>query len=116
MGDRLQTLKYTFTVEGETEQWYLKWLEKQINTCSERTYNVVLDVKVSQNPGSFYKSVTKKAVPEVFHVCDIESREKEHIDHFRGILSEMKNAKTYKKINYRLLTRKDIYGENKKYQ
>ena len=25
-----QTVKYYFTVEGETEQWYLQWLQKQI--------------------------------------------------------------------------------------
>ena len=33
MGDRKETKKYTFTVEGETEQWYLYWLRNQINAC-----------------------------------------------------------------------------------
>lgn len=31
MPDMRETLKYTFTVEGETEQWYLLWLRDQIN-------------------------------------------------------------------------------------
>ena len=29
------TKKYYFTVEGETEQWYLKWLETLINSTAE---------------------------------------------------------------------------------
>ena len=33
MGDRKETKKYTFTVEGETDQWYLYWLRNQINAC-----------------------------------------------------------------------------------
>ena len=33
MSERLETIKYTFTVEGETEQWYLEWLRDQINVC-----------------------------------------------------------------------------------
>ena len=43
MRERLETLKYTFTVEGETEQWYLFWLRDQINGYAGRTYNVAFD-------------------------------------------------------------------------
>jgi len=46
MRERLETLKYTFTVEGETEQWYLLWFRDQINGYAGRTYNVAFDVKV----------------------------------------------------------------------
>ena len=35
MSERLETRKYTFTVEGETEQWYLLWLGDQINGCED---------------------------------------------------------------------------------
>ena len=31
MTDMLETKKYTFTVEGETERWYLLWLRDRIN-------------------------------------------------------------------------------------
>lgn len=34
------TKKYYFTVEGETEQWYLKWLEGVINSADEAAYKV----------------------------------------------------------------------------
>lgn len=32
MANKKQTKKYYFTVEGETEHWYLKWLENLINS------------------------------------------------------------------------------------
>ena len=38
MADRKENISYTFTVEGDTEKWYLDWLEKQINACSDATY------------------------------------------------------------------------------
>jgi hypothetical protein len=30
MPNRKDAQKYYFSVEGETEQWYFQWLEKQI--------------------------------------------------------------------------------------
>lgn len=40
MGDRKETKKYTFTVEGETEQRYLYWLRDQINACQDAVYQI----------------------------------------------------------------------------
>ena len=34
------TKKYYFTVEGETEQWYLQWLQQQINDSEASQYKV----------------------------------------------------------------------------
>ena len=102
MHDRLMTRKYTFTVEGETEQWYLLWLRDQINNCPDRTYNIAIDPKVQQSPAKFYKSTTKKATPEVTHICDVESNDPYHVEKFQTILSEMKDAKNNKQIDYRL--------------
>ncbi len=31
MNEKRETKKYVFTVEGETEQWYLYWLRDQIS-------------------------------------------------------------------------------------
>ena len=31
---RKETKKYYFSVEGETEKWYLEWLENTINSIS----------------------------------------------------------------------------------
>lgn len=102
MSNMLETKKYVFTVEGETEQWYLEWLRDRINECGERSYNVAIEAKVQQSPQKFYKTVNAKTTPEVFHICDVESNEKAHVDKFKRILSEMKEAKTQKKIKYRL--------------
>lgn len=102
MSERLLTQKYTFTVEGETEQWYFNWLMAQINACPERSYNVSIDARKQQSPAKFYKGTTKKATPEAFHICDIESNEPVHVEKFQKILSEMKDAKTDKDILYHL--------------
>lgn len=100
--EKLYTKKFVFTVEGETEQWYLEWLRDQINKCEGRRYNVAVDAKVQQSPKKFYKNANAKATPEVFHICDMESNETVHVEKFQNILSEMKEAKTQKKIVYRL--------------
>lgn len=102
MSERLQTLKYTLTVEGETEQWYFQWLRDQINSCPERTYNISVNAKVQQSPERFYKGTTRKVTPEVTHICDMESNEKVHVEKFQRILSEMKDAKSNKNIIYSL--------------
>ena len=54
MSEKLETKKFVFTVEGETEQWYLQWLANKINTCENRRYNVSIDVKVEQSPKKYY--------------------------------------------------------------
>ena len=102
MSEKLETKKYVFTVEGETEQWYLQWLRDQINQCENRKYNVSIEAKVQQSPKKFYKTVNAKTTPEVFHICDVESNDTVHVEKFQNILSEMKEAKVQKKITYRL--------------
>ena len=92
MNEKLETKKFVFTVEGETEQWYFEWLRDQINMCENRKYNAAVDVKVQQNPGKFYKTVNAKTVPEAFHICDMESNERVHVDKFKNILTELKDA------------------------
>ena len=102
MRERLETLKYTFTVEGETEQWYLFWLRDQINGYAGRTYNVAFDIKVQQSPRKFYKGISAKMTPTVTHICDVESNEPVHVNKFKNILSELKEAKDQKGITYSL--------------
>ena len=50
MAQRKPTKKYYFSVEGETEQWYLKWLQDSINEKEEAAYKVTLDCPVQKNP------------------------------------------------------------------
>lgn len=98
----LETIKYVLTVEGETEKWYFLWLGEQINKVESRKYNVSIKPKVEQSPRSFYKSTNNKITPEVFHVCDIESKSEYHINKFQNVLKEMSEAKKIKNIKYRL--------------
>ena len=100
MSERLETQKYTLTVEGETEKWYFDWLGDQINSYTDRKYNVSINAVVEQRPAKFYKSLKKKTTPTVYHVCDVESKEQVHVEKFQNILSQMKDAKTQKDIYY----------------
>ena len=102
MPDRLETKKYTFTVEGETEQWYLLWLCKQINACDNKKNIVSISAKVQQHPMKFAKSVNAISTPEVTHICDVESKAPLHAEKFRKILDELKEAEASKNISYDL--------------
>ena len=47
--------KYFFSVEGETEQWYLEWLKTEINKNKDTACEVIFDIKIE-----------KKAVADLF--------------------------------------------------
>ena len=102
MNDRKETKKYIFTVEGETEQWYLYWLRDQINACEKAIYNVSIVASVQQSPKSYSKTINAKSTPTITHLCDIESNECEHVNKFKTILSEMAAVKKMKKTQYTL--------------
>ena len=96
MTDMLETKKYTFTVEGETERWYLLWLRDRINEQEGKEYKVAIEPKVQQHPMKFAKGVNAISTPEVIHICDVESKTAIHVEKFRSILNELKAAKTEK--------------------
>ena len=102
MNKRLETRKYVFTVEGETEQWYLEWLKEQINLYPSRQYNVSIVPKVEKHPLNLAKGSNSITTPQVTHLCDIESKDSYHIEQFKGVLNELKAAKTQKRIRYEL--------------
>lgn len=41
-----ENLTYYFSVEGETEKWYLDWLQSTINSIPETKYTVKLVSKI----------------------------------------------------------------------
>jgi hypothetical protein len=97
------TQKYYFSVEGETEDWYLKWLEDKINNESAAKYNVSIDSRVQKNPLKRAKSMTVLAKTEVTHVCDYESNEDIHTIQFKETLDLLKETKKLgKQIKYNL--------------
>ena len=48
MTERKETRKYVFSVEGDTEKWYLDWLCKQINADENAKYRVLITAAVQR--------------------------------------------------------------------
>ena len=102
--ERKEIRKFAFTVEGETEKWYFEWLQDAINACEESKYKVSIVAKVQQSPKKYAKTVNPMATPKVTHICDYESNDEVHVNKFKGILSELKeaNATIGRKFRYNL--------------
>lgn len=98
---RKNNKKYLFSVEGETEQLYLKWLERTINT-SDCEFTVSFNVKVQKDPLSFVKGLSIQSETKIFHLCDYESDEQCHWEQFRWYIDRMAVAeKQGKQIKYK---------------
>ena len=96
------TKKYYFSVEGETEQWYLEWLEKCINTSNQATYKVSFQIKIQKNPLKYAKFLAITSPTEIWHLADYESSEDIHVRQFTEIMDNMKEAtRIGKDITYR---------------
>lgn len=90
---RKQTLTYYFSVEGETEQWYLEWLEGQINANENANYIVKFITKVEKDPVSFIKKLVVQKKTTIWHVSDIEGSSDEQIQAVHNTLGRLKEAK-----------------------
>lgn len=94
---------YYFSVEGETEKWYLDWLEKTINSELSAVYKVKFDAKIQKDPLSRAKRLTTLGKAEIIHVFDRESEDEVHRKQFQTTLDRMKMAQNIgKKISYKL--------------
>lgn len=65
---RKEKKAYYFSVEGETEKWYLDWLQDTINAHSTARYTVKLDSKIQKDPLSRAKGLTIIGKTEVIHI------------------------------------------------
>ena len=90
---RKQTLTYYFSVEGETEQWYLEWLEAQINANEHANYIVKFITKVQKDPVSFIKKLVVQKKTIIWHLSDIEGSSDEQIQTVHNTLGRLKEAK-----------------------
>lgn len=100
---RKENRTYYFSVEGETEQWYLEWLQRIINAEPNAKYTVKLDSKIQKDPLSRVKRMTIVGKTEITHIFDYESGEEIHVKQFRTALERMKEAQnTGKNIKYHL--------------
>lgn len=93
------THKYYFSVEGETEQWYLNWLQYKINKEPTSKFNVSIVNKI-KNPLKMAKSLPVLSKVEITHVFDYESNDEMHSTQFKEILDSLKKVpKLGKQIN-----------------
>lgn len=101
MAKMKSTKKYYFSVEGETEHWYLKWLQDRINEAEESKIKVSFDCPVEKNPVKRAKSMVITRKTEVWHISDYESGEPIHVKQFLETMDKMKEAKGLgKEISY----------------
>ena len=100
---RKENRTYYFSVEGETEQWYLEWLQRMINAEPTTRYTVKLNSKIQKDPLARAKQLTIVGKTEVTHIFDYESEEPVHVQQFKITLDRMKAAQNSgKDIKYKL--------------
>ena len=101
---RKEKREYYFSVEGQTEQWYLEHLQALINgelSKKDAPFTVKFNVKVEKNPLSYVKWATIRGNPMVItHVFDYEGVE--HDAEFRAVLNLMREAENLKNIRYNM--------------
>ena len=102
MVKRKSAKKYYFSVEGETEQWYLFWLRDLINSTEEAAYKVAIDCKIEKDPLKRAKGLTLTGPTNIYHFSDYESDEEYHARDFTGTMDRMKQAMQLgKQISYK---------------
>lgn len=100
---RRENRTYYFSVEGDTEQWYLEWLQRTINAEPTARYTVKLDCKIQKDPVSRVKRTTVVGKTEITHIFDYESNEEKHVKEFKNTIDRMKEAQNSgKNIKYHL--------------
>ena len=101
MSNRKPNKKYYFTVEGDTEKWYLDWLKNTINSIPESNYTVSIDCQVQTDPYKRAKSLNTIGKVEIYHLSDYESNEDAHVKQFYKTMDNMKKAMSIgKQIKY----------------
>ena len=109
MAKRKPTNKYYFSVEGETEQWYLKWLQDTINNTEKAACKVSIDCSVRKNPLKHAKSLTVTRKIEIYHFFDYESDEPLHV---KGVQEALDNMKKAEKIGKQIGVQVRLQEEN----
>ena len=86
---RKRTLKYYFSVEGETEYWYLEWLQDQINNSPDAANKVSFNKQIQKDPLKRAKSLPITEKVEIWHLSDYESSEEVHVKQFTETMDRM---------------------------
>ena len=100
MNVRKRKIQYYFSVEGETEKWYLEWLQRQINSTDNAAYGVVFNVKVEKDPVNRVKGMAILTKTDIWHFSDYESSEPEHVKQFQSTMARMEQSQHLKQVKY----------------
>ena len=92
---------YYFSVEGETEKWYLDWLASIINNTEYSTHKVSIKSEVQKDPLKYAKKLTILDKTVIYHLSDYESDEPVHVQQFSTTMDRMKQASSVKQITYK---------------
>lgn len=93
---------FYFSVEGETEKWYLEHLRDLVNGLSEARSRISLKCLVCKSPLEFIKRQPFVFRTEAGHICDYESGGEEHRKVFENVLAQMEEAERIKDVHYEL--------------
>lgn len=107
MGSRKTSISYYFSVEGETEKWYLEHLQHLINSSEKTAHFVKFIIRVKKNPCEMVKAYPFPDKTTINHICDIESNSDEHKKTFCQTLDNMESV---------CLTSKKLIGKKLNYQ
>jgi hypothetical protein len=103
MSNRKLNNHYYFSVEGETEKWYLERLKELINNAQTATHTASFDCKVEKDPIKRTKQLNILKETVVTHWFDRESNNAPHPAEFIRTLDALKKSSTIKKyIKYKL--------------
>lgn len=99
---RKEKKTYYFSVEGETEMWYLNWLQSKINEKLRKTNTEEVSLKpLKKDPLKLAKSLPILFDTTIYRISDYESDEKVHAEQFFKIMDRMKEAEDIgKQITY----------------
>ena len=97
---RLPIRLYYFSVEGETEYWYLMWLQDKVN--EEGSCRVKFDVKIEKSPLKRTRGLSIIQKTDIWHFCDYESPDEVHVRQFMNTMDEMIESGTHKQVKYHL--------------
>ncbi len=96
---KLKTNKnYYFSVEGDTEGWYLDYLQKLINNCSKATCTVKLKHKKLM-PTRYAKTLANITEEEVYHLKSYEIFLHHLLNHFHNHINDIPLLQLYLLIN-----------------
>lgn len=99
MNKRKLVKLYYFSFEGETEKWYLEWLENKINNSEDAIAKVSFKL-TGKDPIKAIKNLSPMDVPNIYHICDYEDNNDDRI--IKTVIDSIRNAEKLKKVKYHL--------------